>query len=83
MTRRRKIFSPRRTFPPTEIGVCNGGSWNPKIPISNRVKLFHTFLVLEDRMETESMIEEDFSDDEEEENIFSEENISSDRNRGV
>ena len=49
---RRKIFSTRRTFPLTEIGVCNGG--DPKIPISNGVKLFHTFLQLEDRMETYS-----------------------------
>ncbi len=43
---------------------------------------FKNILELEDRMETQSMIEEAFSDDEEE-NIFYEENISPDRNRGV
>ncbi len=44
---------------------------------------FKNILELEDRMETDSMIEESFSDEDEEENIFPEENISSDRNRGV
>ncbi len=58
--------------------MCNGGSWNPKIPISNGFKLFHIVLELEDRMETQSMIEG--LSDEEEENLFSEENVSSDSN---